>query len=255
MKNMAVIHIPHSSTHVPDDIRKDILLSDSELEKELLAITDKYTDELFACADADIIKNAHSRLVFDPERFRSDNDEIMSGVGMGAIYTSTVDGKPMRSLTDEKREKMMERFYDPYHKMLEEKVDRALAHNGKCLLIDGHSFPEIPLPMELDQNSDRPDICIGTCDFHTPEKLAVFMEAFVKSHGMSVRRNSPFSGTMVPMKFYRKDARVSSVMIEVNRKLYMDETTGEKLPSFHEIRLFVKSLTGEMIREFTGNLT
>lgn len=48
--------------------------------------------------------------------------------------------------------------------------------------------------------------------------------------------NAPFSGTLVPLSRYRKDARVSSIMVEVNKGLYMDERTGERLPSFHWLR-------------------
>ena len=51
------------------------------------------------------------------------------------------------------------------------KHNELLDEVGKCLIIDGHSFPEIPLRFELDKDPNRPDICIGTCDFHTPEKL------------------------------------------------------------------------------------
>ena len=36
-------------------------------------------------------------------------------------------------------------------------------------------------------------------------------------------RNQPFSGTIVPMKHYRKDQKVQSLMIEINRWLYLGE--------------------------------
>jgi hypothetical protein len=41
-----IIHVPHSSTFIPPEIRKDILLSDDELESELLGMTDWYTMNL-----------------------------------------------------------------------------------------------------------------------------------------------------------------------------------------------------------------
>jgi N-formylglutamate amidohydrolase len=46
----------------------------------------------------------------------------------------------------------------------------------------------------------------------------------------------PFAGALVPMRFYRQDVRVSAVMIEVRRGLYMDERSGARLPGFEEIR-------------------
>jgi N-formylglutamate amidohydrolase len=53
---------------------------------------------------------------------------------------------------------------------------------------------------------------------------------------------------MVPMKYYQGDKHVTSVMIEVNRKLYMDEATGMKLPSFETVHSFVLSLIRKMIQ-------
>ena len=63
---------------------------------------------------------------------------------------------------------------------------------------------------------------------------------------MSVKLNSPFAGTMVPMKYYMKEERVSSVMVEVNRRLYMDEATGEKGPDFEKIKAVIHSLIREL---------
>lgn len=245
-----MIHIPHSSVHVPEDVRRGILLSDDELAKEIVAIADLYTDELFAFDGAECVKNEYCRLVFDPERFRDDKDEAMARFGQGAVYVSTVDGRTMRELSPEDREKMMARFYDPYHKSLEDAVERILERNGRCLIIDGHSFPSHPLPFEKDKNAIRPDICIGTEDFHTPEALAARMEAFCAGNGMSTRRNFPFAGAITPFRYYRRDSRVLSVMIEVNRRLYIDETTGRKIPGFDGTLRFVQGLLEEMAAWF-----
>ena len=38
------------------------------------------------------------------------------------------------------------------------------------------------------------------------------------------------------MRFYGRDARVQSVMIEVRRDLHMDERTGERLPGFSTVQ-------------------
>jgi N-formylglutamate deformylase len=245
-----LIHLPHSSVHIADDDRRDILLDHSELHAELLKLTDRYTDELFEYPDALIHKNSNSRIVIDPERFRNDKDEIMSQFGIGAIYTHSESGRLIKNITADRREELMKKYYDPYHEELEKKTQRILDEYGKCLIIDGHSFPQKPLVFELDKDPNRPDICIGTCDFHTPEKLIQIMEDFIKGKGMTVKRNAPFAGTMVPMKYYRKDKHVTSVMIEVNRRLYMDEATGEKLPCFEAVRAFVLSLVGKVTESF-----
>ena len=60
-----IIHVPHSSTIIPLEIREDILLPDDELEIELLRMTDWYTDEIVAIGEkyGNIIKNDFSRLI------------------------------------------------------------------------------------------------------------------------------------------------------------------------------------------------
>ena len=95
--------------------------------------------------------------------------------------------------------------------------------NGHCLIIDGHSFPAWPLPYELQQTAFRPDFCLGTDDFHTPEELVERVEKELESYGYSTARDQPFSGTIVPMQHYRKNQRVQSLMIEINRWLYLGE--------------------------------
>ena len=49
------------------------------------------------------------------------------------------------------------------------------------------------------------------------------VEKIFESCGYSTARDQPFSGTIVPMKHYRKDQRVQSLMIEINRWLYLGE--------------------------------
>jgi hypothetical protein len=56
------------------------------------------------------------------------------------------------------------------------------------------------------------------------------------SGGYSVVVDVPFAGALVPLSSYQKDRRILSVMIEVNRHLYMDERTGQKRDDFETVR-------------------
>ncbi len=224
-----ILHIPHSSRKIPADCRKDILLSDTELENELLKMTDAYTDEIpkyFRKATAAIFPV--SRLVVDVERFREDADEPMSKKGMGAVYMRTHDGRLLRDPATINREALLRRYYELHHALLTNVVETALVKAGHCCIFDIHSFPSEPLPYEFDQNPDRPDICLGTDHFHTPRAMAEKARACFEEAGLTVKENSPFAGTMVPMKHYRRESAVQSLMIEINRKLIMNEKTGEK---------------------------
>jgi N-formylglutamate deformylase len=231
-----VIHVPHSSQYIPAEYRDDFILSESELKAELLRITDHYTDELFDIPGVVTHINQISRLVMDPERFRSDADEPIAKKGMGFAYTHTSQGKLLRVLSAAKRDQILSELYDPYHIALTNKVDRILAANDSCLILDAHSFPSKPLPYEDSQSEERPDICLGYEEIHlAPQVLQLVRQYFLKNQ-LTVSLNKPFAGSLVPMKYYRLDSRVQSLMVELNRSLYMNEENGEKLPSFSELR-------------------
>ena len=193
-------------------------------------MTDRYTDKLFDLHAPKLIFPI-SRLICDVERFRDDAMEEMARCGMGVCYTRGHDGKPLRRLDSQRRKTIIERWYDPHHAALTKMTTDILKQYGSCFIVDCHSFPAAPLPYETDQNPNRPDICIGTDSIHTPQILTDALIESFQDRGYSVAINRPFSGTMVPMRYYHTDPRVRSVMIEINRGLYMDHNC-RKLPSF-----------------------
>jgi len=221
-----VIHLPHASREIPADLRPTFLVDDAALERELDRMTDHYTDALFAVAESAVatVRFPVSRLVVDPERFEDDAREPMAQRGQGVVYTLTSDGRPLRHPpTPREREALLDRFYRPHHARLTGRVAAALAAQGIVLIIDAHSFPDQPLPMELDQRPDRPDICIGTDPFHTPAVLVERLVAACDAPGWSVQVDAPYAGAMVPGRFFRQEPRVQSVLIEVNRRLYVED--------------------------------
>lgn len=232
---LTIVHIPHSSPVIPPAIRTTLKLTDEELQHELLVMTDWYTDALFAVPNdtAATITFPVSRLVVDPERFADDDHEPMAAKGMGAVYTRTSDGKALRQeLSAEERDRLLKTYFHPHQQRARDVVQAALADHGKCLLVDVHSFSSKPLPHEPDQTANRCQICIGTDDFHSPPWLVEWLTAAFRQRSFNVVANRPFSGTFMPLEFYRRDPRALSVMIEVNRSLYMDEETGQKHVGF-----------------------
>lgn len=235
---IVVLHIPHSSRQVPAEERQAIRLNDAELDSELLRMTDAYTDELFPVTPVEAGRTVFplSRLVCDVERFPSDVEEPMAGRGMGAIYTRTSMAGVLRGEPDAAdRQKCLDRWYWPHHSLLESLVNDVAERSEVCLIIDCHSFPSVALPYELDQTSERADIWIGTDQFHTPAAVRGAIAAAAQEEGYSVAVDAPFSGALVPLAAYRKDRRIMSVMIEVNRRLYMDENTGSKNQAFGNV--------------------
>lgn len=247
-----VFHVPHDSTWIPPSARNQFLLNDAELKAELLRMTDHWTFDLFArgIPEEQVMRAEVSRLVVDVERFEDDAEESMSAFGMGAVYERTSDGRRLRrKLSPGERQNLMDVWYHAHHAMLEDAAQTAISDHGRALILDAHSFPSKPLPYELDQRLDRPDVCIGTDDFHTPKE---FEEAFVhafRDAGFTVGLNAPFAGTLVPMHYYRKDRRVTALMIEVNRGIYIDEATAERRPCFDSVAQSIRQCVARVISD------
>ncbi len=234
-----ILHIPHSSTVLPNTFKVSEGIS---LQKEFQRMTDCFTDELFDYNKATKLVFPYSRLYCDVERFRDDNDEAMSKKGMGVCYTTSSFGTKLREVSEEEKEFIKSTHYDAHHKQFEALVEEELKERGSALIVDCHSFSNEVLPHE--ESSVRPDICIGTDDFHTPVDLIVTVSDIFKEAGLNVVINQPFAGTIVPLKFYGKDKRVKSIMIEVNRKLYLNEKF-EKSEKFND----VQNLIGNVLKK------
>lgn len=249
MNPITVLHIPHSSTFIPEEERRNILLSDKSLALELLKMTDWYTNELFTSGNGEcgVVLYPVSRLLLDPERFADDELEIMASRGMGVIYTKTSEGQPLRyEMDSDVREGLLKKYYYPHHAQLSQMVSSILSKSGKALIVDCHSFPSSPLPYEIDQNKDRPGVCIGTDPFHTPDGISEFAKAKFNERGFVVEMNRPFSGALVPIEYFQKETAVTGIMIEINRRLYMDEKTGIRLSKFESVKRAVGSVVSEL---------
>ncbi len=181
--NPILINVPHSATYIPP--KEEQYFVTPNVEHELAVMTDHYCDDLYNTGHS-MLRFPVSRLVCDPERFRDDVNEIMFRIGMGAIYTSCSDGTVLKSLTRDHKEELLKAYYDTYHRRLDNAVREKLRAFGKCLIVDGHSFHDEPLPYEFDQDLNRPDICIGTDPYHTPEKIERLMYRYFKGCGYSV---------------------------------------------------------------------
>ena len=242
-------HVPHSSKAMPGMLRWTVNLDDGELAEELLRVTDHFTDDLFdslTYVGGVMFVNRLSRLVIDPERFRNDEDEVMSKQGAGAVYLSTSNGGKLRD-ADFDREELLTSYFDPYAEAISGATSVLLERFEHCLIIDCHSFPSVPLSWELDQDRNRPEICIGTDEFHTPSELVGTLMNHMKSNGVEAEVNRPFRGTYVPGDYYKTDPRVQSLMIEVRRDIYMDELTGKPTPAFPAVKDFITAML-----EFAG---
>lgn len=254
-----VLHIPHASTAIPDECIGDFLIDRDLVAKHLAASTDHFTDELFSMAGPGIATVVFpiSRLVVDPERFEDDTQEPMAARGLGVLYECGHDGQRIRGpIEPARRAWYLDRWYRPHHAALESAVNRAIEGSGYALIVDCHSYPDVPLAVDLDQSMLRPDGCFGTSGIHTPPWLVDAGLRFASSRGWTFGIDRPYAGSIVPMQHFGKDARVLSIMVEINRKRYLtlEGNNAVRSAGFNATRDLVLGLISALQREATAFL-
>lgn len=235
-----IVNIPHASTYLP----KHCGLSCPREDQERIArySADLYTDEM-APAGCFAVTAPVSRIVVDMERFVDDAQEPAAKLGSGVIPTRAYDGTELRNLPSEKRRKqLLRRYYYPHHEELAQATRIDLDIFSTARILDLHSYPETYNILGV-VGEKRPDVCIGFEDYHCPRALAEALAACAARHGLTAALNDPYSGSLVPLDYYRKDPRVISVMLEIKRSCYMDEQTLEKHEGMKTIRRFVAEAT------------
>ena len=245
-----ILHVPHSAREIPPHVRAGIVLGDAELERESDHIVDAHTARIAErAAEGSAVRpwrfvNLLSRLVVDPERFPDEREE-MRAVGMGAVYTRTTHREVLRDDTVDPGP-LVDRYFRPYARAMTDAVGERLRATGRAVVIDVHSYPSSPLPYELHGDGERPAVCLGTDPFHTPPGLlAAARDAF---SGFEVGLDSPFGGAYVPLEYYGVDARVSALMIEVRRDVYMTEPGGPAGPGLEGVAAALAALVDAVPR-------
>ena len=226
-----LLHVPHSSKLFPEGSG----YSYHDLNDEERLLIDYYTNELFGPE----MKSAHiSSMVFPYCRLYSDVerliDDPLEKEGLGISYQRRISDMPddVRSFST-----LSSAFnlYADFHA----EVAKHLTYLGdETLLIDCHSFSA--LPNLLNSNPPDIDICIGFNDDETCPDDGVIgdMARFFGSLGYKVGINEPFSNS----KTFSVPVRYHSVMIEINKRLYMDEKSLEKNENFMGIHQMIQSL-------------
>lgn len=229
-----LLHIPHSSIAFPSESG----YSFQDLDKEERLLIDYYTDELFIPRQKWFIESfvfPYCRLYCDVERLVNDPLEYK---GLGISYNRTVNSDDLpwevRSFST-----LTEAFsyYADFHAYVTKRMVE-LAIMNRNLLIDCHSFSALPNLL----CSDPPDIdiCIGYNEDDTKpdQKVIDAIVTHFKACGYKVGINIPFSNS----KTFAAPVYYQSVMIEVNKSLYMNEFTLEKKDSFEKLKEEIESL-------------
>lgn len=205
MARNIVLNIPHSSNQGIFDPEIGLWPHNSHFINDCVnKWTDWWTDFLFQTTNERVKSFVfpYSRFVCDAERL--DNDP-MEELGQGIIYTS-FGGYHRGELTEENKQRLLKIRND-----YTTSIGKGLTQES--VIIDCHSFPS---------DMSDVDICIGyNNDWSYDKKITDKVIEIFKKQGYKVGENIPYSNSITP----NADFTFTSLMIEVNKKVYMNERT------------------------------
>lgn len=127
----------------------------------------------------------------------------------------------------------IEQLYRPFHAALAGLLEATRKRFGVAVLIDCHSMPSSAIGQPP---GARPHFVLGdrfgaSCD----AKLTRFVRDLLQAQGYDVQVNRPYAGGFIT-EYYGNPARgVQTLQLEINRALYLNETTLERNEHFGQL--------------------
>ncbi len=251
---------PHSGGAYPPDMIAAVRLP---LEA-LRASEDAFVDQIIAGAPrlgATVIRARFARSYIDlnrepwemdPAMFDGDLPEYARGqsarvaAGLGAIPRLAGEGRPIyaRKLTFAEASERVELAHRPYHDALDRQLAAARGAHGLAILIDWHSMPAAAARGQRAKGGGGCDIVLGdrfgaACS----PRLIGLVERELEALGYRVARNAPYAGGYTTEHYGRPAKRTHALQIEINRALYMNETTREPTEGLATLTADAETLT------------
>ena len=238
-----VLDSPHSGALYPDEFAYCCPLP------VLRRAEDAYVDELYDAAPshgATLIGALFPRSYIDVNRAADDLDPSILAAPpppvlvprpetrVGLVRRHAQPGVPIydRKLHPEDVLARIERYHTPYHRVLDEACGRLRAEFGAVWHVNCHSMPSYGNRRD-GRKGEHGDFVLGDRDGTTCDPdFTGFVAAFLRGLGYEVRVNDGYKGVEIVRRHGRPAERRHSLQIEVDRSLYMDQKTLEKLPGF-----------------------
>ena len=245
-----VFDSPHSGLDYPADFLP------SASKSAVLSTWDAYVDELWGnvpTAGATLVAAKFPRAYIDTNRAASDLDaELLEAPwpgelrstdytrrGMGLIRRHALPGVPMydRKLSVAAVRHRLDNYYWPYRRTLRAQLDAAWQRHGAVWHFNCHSMKSRGNDMNHDSGRGRPDFVISDRDGTTASPATTaWVAKFFSDLGYSVKINDPYRGGDIVGTHGIPADRRTSIQIELNRALYMDEATCQKSANFGALR-------------------
>ena len=167
-------------------------------------------------------------------------------LGKGLIWRSTDEGLPIykRQLSVAEVQARIANCWQPYHAAVASAIDSAHAVHGYSIHINCHSMPAIASSHATDFPGEKhADFVVGDRDGTSSNpSLSRLMCDYLRGLGYSVAYNHPYKGVELVRRYSNPASQRHSIQLEINRKLYMNETTLDITPGFTLLKKHLQSL-------------
>ena len=185
-----------------------------------------------------------------PHYANTQSVRVVGGLGTIARIVSESNEIYREPLAVEAALERINRLYTPYHETLAALLLDAKREFGLAVLIDCHSMPSSPI---ADRGAARPDFVLGdrfgtSCNGELTRLAASKLEAL----GYAVALNKPYAGGYITEHYGRPHKAQHVLQIEINRALYMDETSFEKSAGFERLRASLETTVRALVPAIPG---
>ncbi len=236
---------------------------------------DAHVDALFAAAPksgATLIAALFPRSYIDVNRSIEDIDPQLldrpwpgpvavsdrARVGMGLVRRMSKPGLPLynRLLSVAEIQHRIDRYYIPYHRAVDDAINRAHASFGAVWHVNCHSMPSGGGPRRIAAGWERADFVLGDRDGVTcAAGFRRMVQVTLERMGYHVRINDPYKGVELVKRHGRPLAGRHSLQIEINRRLYMNEETLERSAGFARLQRDLDTLIAAIAAYASDQLT
>jgi N-formylglutamate deformylase len=155
--------------------------------------------------------------------------------GMGLIRRLALPDIPMYSapLPVAEVRARIEGIWRPYRAALAARLDALHVAHGRVVYVDWHSMKSRGNAMNVDAGAARPDVVVSDRHGTTADpSLTTWIADWWAGRGHTVRRNDPYQGGDLVRTFGAPGVGRHAVQVELNRRLYLDESTATRAAGF-----------------------
>ena len=261
-----LITSPHSGHYYPRDF-----IEKSKLDSQQLRLSeDMHIDALLEDvpkAGASLLTATYPRAYVDlnrepyeldasmfsdplPDFVNKVSTRVLGGLGtIAKIVTERLEIYD-RPLEFSEAEQRIEKIYFPFHSCLKQQLEMARDYWGAVYLLDVHSMPSNAVRKFKGGKSGSVDFVLGnrhgrSCDADYYD----LVYNFLTDAGYYVEKNKPYAGGYITEHYGKPSEGFHTLQLEVNRKLYMNETSYDLLDNSDKMKNLFSDLISALINK------